>query len=324
MLNVPRLRILLELQRRGTLAEVARVMSYTPSAVSQQLSLLEKESGVRLLEPVGRGVTLTDAAIGLAAHAEIVLRQLEEAEADLASAQSAVQGTLRVASFQTVVFAIVPAVLDLLAAEEPSLTVEFDQLQVVAAYDGLLSHSFDLILGEEYPGMPEPVRANIDRADLAVDPLLLAVPSEAAWLPSARTDLAGLFDVPWAMDPPDSATGTWARSVCRAAGFEPRVRFVSPDPLMHAHLVRTGHAAAFIPALIAANQSDGLDLRALPGRPDRTIYTAVRAGRGGHPAIRAFRAALASTAAARTSEWNTADGLRIQNGLVTPETSPAP
>jgi DNA-binding transcriptional LysR family regulator len=69
---------------------------------------------------------------------------------------------------------------------------------------------------------------------------------------------------------------------------------------MHAHLVRTGHAAAFIPALIAADQSDGLDLSTLPGHPQRTIYTAVRAGRGSHPAVRAFRAALATASASRT------------------------
>lgn len=299
MLNVPRLRVLLELQRRGTLAGVARALSYTPSAVSQQLSLLEKEVGVRLLEPVGRGVTLTDAAVGLAAHAEVVLRQLEEAESDLAAAQSAVQGTLRVASFQTVVFAIVPAVLDLLAVEHPSLSVEFDQHHMGQAYDGLLSHAYDLILGEEYPGLPEEVRANVDRADLAADLLMLAVPDGTDWLSPGRR-LVDLADAPWAMDPADTPTGIWGRSVCRAAGFEPRVTFVSPDPLMHAHLVRTGHAAAFIPALIAADQSDGLELSTLPGRPQRTIYTAVREGRGRHPAVRAFRAALATASASRT------------------------
>ncbi|GAC67467.1 LysR family transcriptional regulator [Gordonia soli] len=296
MLNVPRLRLLVELHHRGTLAEVARALSYTPSAVSQQLSLLEREVGARLLEPVGRRVVLTDAALRLVSHAEVVLRQLEEAESELAAASDAVRGTLRVASFQTVVFAIVPAVLDLLSDTAPGLRIEFDQLQVDAAYSGLLSHEFDLILGEEYPGIPTPVRANVDRTDLVADALLLAVPASRGW----PTDgVEALAEVPWALDPAQSVSGDWARAVCRTAGFEPRARFVSPDPLMHAHLVRSGHAAAFIPSLITTEQSDGLELIELPGRPERILYTAVRAGRGAHPAVRAFREALRAASEAR-------------------------
>ena len=72
MLNVSRLRILRELHLRGTLAQVAEALSYTPSAISQQLSLLEREAGVALLERVGRGVRLTDQALTLVAHAEVI------------------------------------------------------------------------------------------------------------------------------------------------------------------------------------------------------------------------------------------------------------
>src|SRR3984957_5820402 len=95
MLDVYRLRLLRELERRGTLAAVARALSYSPSAISQQLSQLEAETGVTLLEPVGRGVRLTPLARVLVAHTEVILERLEEAEAELRGAATEGGGTPR-------------------------------------------------------------------------------------------------------------------------------------------------------------------------------------------------------------------------------------
>src|SRR5687767_4867545 len=83
--DVRRLRLLRELAHRGTIAAVAEALAYTPSAVSQQLTALEREAGTRLLARSGRRVELTPAAHGLVAHAEAVLERLERAEADLAA-----------------------------------------------------------------------------------------------------------------------------------------------------------------------------------------------------------------------------------------------
>ncbi|GAB89770.1 LysR family transcriptional regulator [Gordonia rhizosphera] len=298
MLNVTRLRILRELHLRGTLAQVAQALSYTPSAISQQLSILERETGVQLLEHVGRRVRLTDDALTLVTHTEIVLAQLEQAEAELAAAQPTVRGTLRLASFQTAVLEIFPAVLTLMEQKHPALQVEITMREVNAAYGGLLSSQFDVILGEEYPGLPDPVRDGTERTDLVTDPLYLATPAHGP-LGGAPRNIAELASTHWALDPPGSAAGDWARTVCRNAGFEPQVRFEGPDPLLHAHLVRTGHAAAFVPALIAGDHLDGTQLAGLPGDPHRILYTAVRAGRAGHPAVRALREALAHTVAER-------------------------
>ncbi|MTE24091.1 LysR family transcriptional regulator [Microbacterium sp. ZXX196] len=291
MLSLPRLRLLSELSRRGTIAAVAGALRYTPSAVSQQLALLERETGVALLERTGRSVRLTSAAERLVQRADGALAELERAEVELVRGEGPVTGRLHAASFQSVVLALAPAALDILARRHPDLEIEITQREHARAYDGLLSHAFDLILGEEYPGIPEQVRPGVDRSDLLSDPLCLVLPPDGSLgrRPRRLTDLA---DVPWVLDPEDTATGRWARGVCRRAGFEPRVRFESPDLLLHAHLVRTGHAAAFIPALLATPHLDGLSLVGLPGDPHRVLYTAVRAGRSEHPAVAAFRAAL--------------------------------
>lgn len=299
MLGVQRLRLLRELHHRGTIAGVAHALSYTPSAVSQQLSQLERESGVPLLERIGRGVTLTPAAVALVAHAEAVLERLELAESELAAAQPEITGTLRVASFQSVVLAVLPGTLQLMAERHPHLQIDVTQSEVAEAYEGLRATTFDVIVGEEYPDEDPVIRPGVDRVDLLEDPICLALPTHGPHAAQPRS-LRDLAETPWALDPVSAPTGVWARLLCRRAGFEPHVRFDSPDPLVHAHLVRSGLAAAFMPALLAPDHLAGVDLIGLPGEPHRILHTAARTGRSAHPAVVAFRTALGDAIAAHT------------------------
>lgn len=300
MLDVHRLRLLRELERLGTLAAVAKALSYSPSAISQQLGQLEAETGVTLLEPAGRGVRLTAQARILVAHTEAILERLEQAEAELRASLTDVVGTLRVASFQSVLLALVPATLTRLAEQHPHLRVEITHQEAEPAFAGLLAHEFDVVLGEEYPGLPQLPVQGVHTQQLALDELLLATPTRGAYahsgspgVPDAPVRLADLAGVPWILDPADTYPGQWARALCRDAGFEPDVRFASPDLLLQIHLVETGHAAAMLPGLLFApdRRIDGRVGR-LPGRPHRRLMTGVRAGASRHPAVRAFRGAL--------------------------------
>jgi len=297
MLDVHRLRLLRELDRRGTLAAVARALSYSPSAVSQQLSQLEAEAGVTLLEPAGRGVRLTPLARILVTHTEAILERLEEAESELRAAQTEVRGSLRVASFQSVLFALIPSVLTRLAERHPGLRVEITHEQAVPAFEGLLAHDFDLVLGEDFPGFALPPVTGTRTQLLANDELFLVLPSRgpyavdtAAAKPFRLADLAG---VPWILDPPGTGPGDWARGACREAGFEPDVRYVGSDLVFEILLAERGHAAAVIPGLLlsAVPRPDASIVR-IPGRPHRRLTTGIRAGAADQPAIRALRAAL--------------------------------
>src|SRR5918911_5267170 len=100
-LDLRRLRLLRELAERGTLGAVADALGYSPSAVSQQLAVLETEAGVPLLEKAGRGVRLTDAGRLLAHHADVLLTAAEAARADLASLTGDVRGTVRAGGLQS-------------------------------------------------------------------------------------------------------------------------------------------------------------------------------------------------------------------------------
>ncbi|MFC0597589.1 LysR family transcriptional regulator [Streptomyces palmae] len=305
MFDLHRLRLLRELKHRGTLAAVAAALSYAPSTVSQQLSQLEAEVGVRLLEPVGRRVRLTEQAEILVAHTEAVLERLEHAEADIATSLTELTGTLRIASFQTAALALIPTALDLLRDLHPRLRIHVTHREPEEALPALQARDFDLVLAEEYPGNPYPRPVELEQQDLLSDPLRLALP-EGAVGPDTDDPMAALrslADHPWVMEPEGIVARHWAMAQCRNAGFEPDVRFETTDVLLHLRLVEQGHAAAFLPDLVWNGQPPTVALRHLPpGQRTRRIFTVVRRGRSQHPAIQACRDALLRAATLPSSQ----------------------
>ncbi|WP_163510553.1 LysR family transcriptional regulator [Fodinicola acaciae] len=291
MLDLHRLWLLRELHLRGTLAAVAEAHSYSPSAVSQQLKVLEAEAGVALLEPVGRRVRLTRPAERLVEHTEAILAILEGARADLDSAHSAIAGTVRIAVFQTAAHALLPPALDALGASFPELRVLVSDREPETALPALVAGEFDLVLLEEYPALPQRRRPDIQYHHLMADPIQLAQPGDHPY-----SGLEELADRPWIMEPAGSLARAWAITVCRNAGFEPDVRYETSDLLLHTHLVRTGHAVAFLPALLSVHDDPAIRLDPLPGQPTRRISVATRRGASEHPALKAIRQVLGSVA----------------------------
>jgi DNA-binding transcriptional LysR family regulator len=287
VLDLHRLRLLRELRRRGTVSAVAQAFSYSPSAISQQLATLERETGVRLLEPAGRRLRLTAQGEVLVEHAEVLLEQVERAEAALARSVKDISGTLRVASFQTAVMALLPAALTRLAEQHPALRVEVTELEPEVALPAMVAGEFDLVIAEEYPGQSLPRLKETDRTDLLSDELVLVVPS--GWGARGLTDVT---DRPFVVEPVSTAAGQWALTTCRAAGFEPDVRYRSTDLGIHLRLVREGLAVALLPELAGPREVDAVAVERLKHRPARTIFAAARRGATEQPAVRAFCAAV--------------------------------
>ena len=129
---------------------------------------------------------LTAQARILVAHTEAILERLEEAEAELRASLTEVRGTLRVASFQSVLLALVPEVLTGLAERHPGLRVEITHQEAGPAFAGLLAHDFDVVLGEEYPGIARPPVPGARTRLLARDELFLVIPAHG---PHARAAL---------------------------------------------------------------------------------------------------------------------------------------
>jgi len=171
MLDLRRLRLLRELNARGTIAAVADALQYTPSAVSQQLSMLEREAGVPLLEKAGRGVRLTDAALVLVGHAEALLERADVAEADLAAAAGTVAGRGRIAGFQSVTIHLALPAMQALARDHPQLRCELVDAEPEDALPALALGDLDLVLADEWGHQPRRLPPGVERHDLLNDPV---------------------------------------------------------------------------------------------------------------------------------------------------------
>ncbi|MEV4737295.1 MULTISPECIES: LysR substrate-binding domain-containing protein [unclassified Microbacterium] len=296
MLDVNRLRMLVEFSRLGTLSAVADALSYSKASVSQQLSTLEREVGVPLLRRVGRGVQLTPQGTVLVTEAIGILDRLEQAEVAVAESLTEVTGTVHLAVFQSTAHSLLPGALAALRAEHPSLRVEVTESDPETGLVGVSSRDFDLILAEQYPGRTRPIHADLDRVALAHDAIALARHPGAA---SASDPVAALWatrDEPWVLEPAGTASRAWAEQLCRTAGFEPDVRFEVADLTAHVRLIRAGLAVGLLPELVWAGETPTVELTPLPEEPRREIFSSARRVSAAAPSIRAVRRALASTA----------------------------
>ncbi|MFO6453029.1 MULTISPECIES: LysR substrate-binding domain-containing protein [unclassified Aeromicrobium] len=296
MLDVRRLRLLRELQIRGTLASVAAALHQSPSSVSQQLSLLEQEVGVELLRKVGRRVQLTPQAEILVEHTSAVLERLELAESDLAASLDEATGTFRLAVFQSVALALMPATLSILETEHPRLRVTMTQREPESALYETWAREFDLVIAEKYPGHNTPWHPELDAVDLTTDEVRLAVPPEGSRF-GEITSIAEAAQAPWVMEPPGVASRHFAEQACRVAGFEPDVRYETADLQAQISLIESGHAVALLPDLLWQNRTPPVTLHRLAGRPHRTIFTSARRASAHSPGVTATRQSLSRAVA---------------------------
>jgi len=294
MLDVRRLRLLSELSRRGTIAEVARVVGYTPSAVSQSLARLEREIGVALLERDGRRVRLTPAAHGLVARTDRVLAELDAASAELAAEQGAVRGSIVVGAFPSAAAGlVVPAVRDLRVRHaELECTVREHEPE-----DGiplLRSGAVDLLVSERYDDVAPAPFGGLEEHRLMSEPLLLVLPAgHPAGDPAA---LHALADESWIGGLAGTQFAVALDHACHAAGFAPRVAHRADDATLHHALVAAGLGIGLLPEL-ACPGADGVRYARLePAAPRRHVAALVRRGADRRPAVAATLEALRARA----------------------------
>jgi DNA-binding transcriptional LysR family regulator len=292
MLDVRKMQVLRELARLGTIAAVAQAQFCTPSAVSQQLSALEREAGVELLRRSGRGVELTAAGADLADRTGAVLALLEEAAAALAAYRSELTGELRIGAFPTAVRTLLPGALVRLGAEHPRLELRVTELDPAEVPDALRTGTLDIALVHEYDYVPaEPDPATVTRP-LLEETIFLACSSQDS--PGPDPVLASRA-LPWIVATPGTLCHLMAVRLCQAAGFAPRVRHYADDFAAVLTLVAAGQGVALVPELALADLPDGVTLTPLPAL--RRTLIACRRGAVTHPAVVAAAAAIEAAAA---------------------------
>jgi DNA-binding transcriptional LysR family regulator len=296
MLDLRRVRLLRELAARGTIAAVADALQFTPSAVSQQLAILEREAGVPLLERAGRGVRLTDAALTLVEHADALLERAALAEADLAAAAGTVTGRARVAGFQSVMLKLAIPAVEALARDAPRLRCELVEGEPEQSIPALALGDVDLVLADEWQHQPRHLPPSLERHELLSDPVNVVLPEHHPVLKrhDGAVPLAELADEPWASGHPAMGWEEMTQRICRElGGFEPDIRFRANDANVSLALVARGLALALIPDLPLVGGRPGVAIRPIAeSEVTRAIFAVTRAADAARPSTQALLAAI--------------------------------
>ncbi|GJD51786.1 HTH-type transcriptional regulator HdfR [Methylobacterium crusticola] len=290
-MDLARLRTLRELAVRGTMAAVAEALLVSPSAVSQQIALLEGEMGTALVERRGRGVVLTLAGARLAEHAGAVIAILEEARTDLAAMRREVAGELRVAAFPSVAASLIPHAIRSASARYPALRISFEELEPAEGLAALRAWQADIAIVDDLT-TAGPADGRIELAHLLDDTLHVMLPRGH---PLAARPFVGLGDLrgePFALDNASRDYAAVVVRACREAGFEPVVNGRCEGFEVVRALTAAGCSISVQPGLRATGDDAEIRFRELRPAMTRCISAAYRRGEARHPAVGAFLAAL--------------------------------
>lgn len=302
MLDLRRLRLLRELHERKTIAAVADALQFTPSAVSQQLAILEREAGVPLLVRAGRGVRLTDPALTLVEHADALLERVALAEADLAAAGGTVSGRARIATFQSAALRLVLPAMESLAREAPRLRCELVEAEPERSLPAVALGDYDVALYDEWQHQPRRLPAGVTRHELVRDPVLVVLPARhpIALAHPEAVPLAALAGETWTTGHEEMGWDEMTRRTClEHGGFDPDIRHRTNDAIVSLELVARGLTVTLLPGLVVPGSHPGVEVRPIAEAPvRRTIFAATRAADGARPSTRALLDAVGVAAAA--------------------------
>ena len=279
MLNLNRLRIFSEVASRGSFSAAAESLSYTQSAVSQQIAALEAETGVTLIERLPRGVRLTPAGEVLLEYAEGIIARLHAAEAEMAAIAGLRGGQLRMASFPTAGATLMPLAIAIFRGQHPEVALTLAEGEPEEIGPRLSAGEFDLALLFEFEGTSESLGPELARVALFEDPMFLALPADHPLAARPALRLEDLRAEAWIQTSASSACARHVVRSCHAAGFEPIVSFESDDYQTVQGLVAAGVGVALIPKLALAGAREDIAIRALaPQNPVRTVIAATPHG----------------------------------------------
>jgi DNA-binding transcriptional LysR family regulator len=244
------------------------VLSLTQPAVSQQVSALERQLGLKLFERGPGGPMPTEAGALLLAHADAVADRLSQADAQVAELATAEKETLRVGAFPSALATVVPEAIKRLRTQMPEVQVEAVEAsgaelgEMVA--DGTLHAAMCFQDAELPPRRPD----GTDRHELGREAMLAVLALDHPLAGRERLRVADLADDVWTAPSRDQLL----YRTCVAAGFEPRIAFVTRDVLASRGLVAAGLAVTLMPELLAAGLPDVAMVPLEGAQPFRSLY----------------------------------------------------
>jgi molybdate transport repressor ModE-like protein len=290
MLDPRRLLIFREVAHQQSFSRAAHALSLSQPAVSQQIRALETTLGERLIERGGGGFALTEAGQLLLDHADPLWERLQLAEAQLGEASAGARRSLRLGAFPSVLATLVPGAIQQLTSAEP-IEVTVVQGGTTELVAGVREGRLHVALCFQDAAEPPREHPETRRHEVLDEPMVAALRPGHRLAGRSRIRLAQLADETWTVP---TREGLIHRA-CTAAGFEPRIAYLTSDPLAIRAIVAAGLAVTLTSRLLAS-ELEGVAIVALAGKPVRRTIYAVSPSTGVHRLVAPFLEALAAAA----------------------------
>ncbi|MCL2655429.1 MAG: LysR substrate-binding domain-containing protein [Coriobacteriia bacterium] len=295
MLNVARLRLLREFANHKTIAATAEAFFMSPSAVSQQLSTLERETGLELLKREGRNVILTDAAWRLVKDSEEIFSALEKTEAQVSLMSEGVGGSIELSAFPTAACRIIVPMLVRLRETAPNIALHVSDLEPEFALPMLRTEELDIMVYYDWTLVPSIPSQGLAITELLSERVYLALPKAHPLADQRRPiALAELENESWIAGLESTSMGAVVQAATGRAGFDANYRFQTMDFEVILTAVEAGLGLALVPPLGFSEQrhENVVFKRVADIELRRTIKAAVRKGAGQTPLMRTVLSAL--------------------------------
>ncbi|HZX04227.1 LysR family transcriptional regulator [Kribbella sp.] len=287
MIDLGRLRALHAVAQYGSVNRAAEVLGYTPSAVSQQLAKLERETRTTLVERQGRGIVLTDAARQLAATAARILELVEDAELTLEEQRGQAIGTLGIAAFPTAARGLLPPALARLIDEHPTLDVRLIETDPFEAVAAVHRGEIDIAIVHDWQNTPLGLPEGLSRVKLGVDPADVLVPATHRLAGKEFVRAEDLVGERWICQPAGSICHEWLVRTMRRAGVEPDVAYSVAEYQTQLAMLARGIGIGLLPRLGRGPVPDGVVVVPLQPAPSRRLFAVWRTTTSRRPAITA-------------------------------------
>jgi DNA-binding transcriptional LysR family regulator len=275
MLDVRRMKVLREVAARGSFSAAAESLSFTQSAISQQIAALERETGTKLVERGSRGIRLTQAGEVLVKHADAVLSRLSCAEEELQALAGLRGGRLSISTFQSAGATLVPRAVAAFHQRYPDVELALTQAEPEEATQLLRAGELDMAIVYDFDGIPGGLDEGLDAVQLIDDRYDLLLARDHPLAEKARVRMSDLEGERWINSTPGCGCRRAVFHACEQAGFEPNVAFETDEILAVQALVANGMGVTLLPQLALTAVHPGVAVRPLGrGAPVRHIYAA--------------------------------------------------
>src|SRR4051795_12612274 len=252
MLDVRRMKVLKEVAAQGSFSAAAEALSFTQSAVSQQVAALERESGAKLVERRARGIRLTPAGAALVSHADAILARLDDAEQELAAIAGLRGGRVRVATFQSAGATLVPRALGEFHRRYPDVELTV-MLEEHDARGTLARGDADLAILMDFAQTPL-LAPELELTPLLEDSYDVVLPEDHPLATRQAIALRDLAGERFVMHHFGMGCREGIVDACRGAGFEPTVAIECDENEQLQAFVAAGLGVAVYPKLALAAQ----------------------------------------------------------------------